>query len=105
MACDRLLNYRVEAKVAGKRINDVLNRIHIAMPKQRDNSARPPVIPPGEPPPALVCFLCVLPVLGWDVCCDYMSVLPVLLLVWCGHGVAVMACRGLPMSVLFVFGL
>lgn len=29
-ACDRLLNHRVEVKVAGKRINDVLNRIHVA---------------------------------------------------------------------------
>jgi nucleolar GTP-binding protein len=42
-----LLAYRVEVKVAGKRINDVLNRIHIAQPKARDNAARPPVIPPG----------------------------------------------------------
>ena len=29
-ACDRLLNFRVEVKVASKRINDVLNRIHVA---------------------------------------------------------------------------
>lgn len=47
VACDRLLNFRVEMKVAGKRIGDVLNRIHIAMPKPRDGSARPPVIPKG----------------------------------------------------------
>ena len=50
VACDRLLNFRVEAKVAGKRIGDVLNRIHIAMPKQRAGerlAARPPVIPAG----------------------------------------------------------
>lgn len=35
IACERLLNFRVELKVAGKRIGDVLNRIHIAMPKAR----------------------------------------------------------------------
>ena len=35
IACERLLNFRVEMKVAGKRIGDVLNRIHIAMPKTR----------------------------------------------------------------------
>ncbi len=30
VACDRLLNFRVELKVAGKRIGDVLNKIHVA---------------------------------------------------------------------------
>jgi nucleolar GTP-binding protein len=34
-ACDRLLNFRVELKVAGKRITDVLNRMHVAVPKNR----------------------------------------------------------------------
>ena len=29
----------------GKRINDVVNRMHVAMPKARDAMARPPVIP------------------------------------------------------------
>ena len=36
--------------LALRRIGDVLNRIHIAMPKQREGerlAARPPVIPPG----------------------------------------------------------
>jgi nucleolar GTP-binding protein len=36
--------------VAGKRIGDVLNRIHVAQPKPRPGAAaaaRPPVIPPG----------------------------------------------------------
>ncbi|MEW5300831.1 MAG: hypothetical protein WDW36_003731 [Sanguina aurantia] len=47
IACDQLLSFRVEQKVSGKRINDVLNRIHVAMPKQRDNTSRPPVIPAG----------------------------------------------------------
>lgn len=34
-ACDRLLSFRVELKVAGKRIADVLNRMHVAQPKHR----------------------------------------------------------------------
>lgn len=31
----------------GKRVGDVVNRIHVAMPRARDGLARPPVIPPG----------------------------------------------------------
>lgn len=48
-ACERLLSHRVEVKVAGKRIGDVLNRMHVAMPKPRagGGKARLPVIPPG----------------------------------------------------------
>lgn len=36
-------------QVAGKRISDVLNRMHVALPKPRAGAAkpRPPVIPPG----------------------------------------------------------
>eukprot|EP00775_Hariotina_reticulata_P009918 gene9918-10075_t len=44
-ACDRLLNFRVELKVSGKRIGDVLNKMHVALPKARDAVSRPPVIP------------------------------------------------------------
>ncbi|KAL4439792.1 hypothetical protein ABPG75_002793 [Micractinium tetrahymenae] len=47
LACDRLLSSRVEVKLKGKRVGDVVNRIHVAMPKARDNMSRPPVIPPG----------------------------------------------------------
>jgi nucleolar GTP-binding protein len=46
-ACDRLLASRVEVKLKGRRANDVVGRIHVSMPKQRDRVARPPVIPPG----------------------------------------------------------
>lgn len=46
-ACDRLLAARVDMKVQGKRVGEVLNRIHVAMPKARDGAARPPVIPPS----------------------------------------------------------
>ena len=28
-------------------MTDVVNRIHVAVPKPRDNASRPPVIPPG----------------------------------------------------------
>eukprot|EP00798_Chlamydomonas_sp_ICE-L_P019000 gene19000-25583_t len=46
-ACDRLLNFRVDIKVQGKHINDVVNRVHVATPKSRDGVSRPPVIPAG----------------------------------------------------------
>jgi hypothetical protein len=46
-ACDRLLNFRVDMKLAGKRVTDVLNRMHVAVPKPRDRQTRPPVIPPS----------------------------------------------------------
>ena len=36
-ACDRLLVQRVEAKMKGKKVTDVLNRLHVAMPNKRDN--------------------------------------------------------------------
>ncbi|KMT03071.1 hypothetical protein BVRB_8g196300 [Beta vulgaris subsp. vulgaris] len=46
-ACDRLLDQRVELKMKSKKINDCLNRFHVAMPKPRDHKERPPCIPPG----------------------------------------------------------
>ncbi|GMH35312.1 hypothetical protein BSKO_03180 [Bryopsis sp. KO-2023] len=45
-ACERLLNVRVETKMQGKRINNILNRIHVAMPKNA-NPERKPCIPEG----------------------------------------------------------
>lgn len=44
-ACDRLLVQRVESKMKGKKVTEVLNRLHVAMPNQRDSKARPPCIP------------------------------------------------------------
>ncbi|KMZ73595.1 putative Nucleolar GTP-binding protein [Zostera marina] len=44
-ACERLLNQRVEVKMKSKKINDCLNRFHVAMPKIRDNKERPLCIP------------------------------------------------------------
>ena len=47
LACDRLLASRVEMKLKSKRVTDVADRLHVAVPKQRDTVSRPPVIPPG----------------------------------------------------------
>lgn len=44
-ACERLLNQRVELKMKTKKINDCLNRFHVAIPKPRDQKERPPCIP------------------------------------------------------------
>ncbi|PIA58763.1 hypothetical protein AQUCO_00500598v1 [Aquilegia coerulea] len=44
-ACERLLNQRVEVKMKSKKINDCLNRFHVAIPKPRDQKERPPCIP------------------------------------------------------------
>lgn len=35
-ACERLLAHRVELKIKSAKINDVLNRLHMAEPKKRD---------------------------------------------------------------------
>ncbi|XP_038049443.1 nucleolar GTP-binding protein 1-like [Patiria miniata] len=44
-ACDRLLAQRVDMKMKGKKVNEVLNRLRVAMPTQRDTKPRPPCIP------------------------------------------------------------
>ncbi|XP_073001246.1 nucleolar GTP-binding protein 1-like [Typha latifolia] len=44
-ACERLLDQRVEIKMKSKKINDCLNRFHVAIPKPRDTKERPPCIP------------------------------------------------------------
>jgi len=44
-ACDALLAHRVEMKLKGSKINQVANRIHVAMPKPRDDIVRAPFIP------------------------------------------------------------
>ncbi|TNN59454.1 Nucleolar GTP-binding protein 1 [Liparis tanakae] len=46
-ACDRLLSHRVDTKMKGKKVHDVLNRLHLAMPAKRDEKPRPPFIPEG----------------------------------------------------------
>lgn len=44
-ACEKLLAARVEQKLKGTRINDVLNKIHLATPAPRDDVPRLPYIP------------------------------------------------------------
>ncbi|GAB2293259.1 hypothetical protein Dimus_027464 [Dionaea muscipula] len=44
-ACERLLDQRVDLKMKSKKINDCLNRLHVAVPKPRDQKERPPCIP------------------------------------------------------------
>lgn len=46
-ACDRLLAHRVETKMKGNKVNEVLNRLHLAVPTRRDDKERPPFIPDG----------------------------------------------------------
>jgi len=46
-ACERLLAHRVELKIKAPRVNDVLNRLHLAEPQKRDTLARPAFIPPS----------------------------------------------------------
>ncbi|XP_005107816.1 nucleolar GTP-binding protein 1 [Aplysia californica] len=44
-ACERLLAFRVEQKFKTNKVAAVANRLHVAMPKKRDNKERPPCIP------------------------------------------------------------
>uniref|UniRef100_A0A673M028 Nucleolar GTP-binding protein 1 n=1 Tax=Sinocyclocheilus rhinocerous TaxID=307959 RepID=A0A673M028_9TELE len=46
-ACDRLLAHRVDTKMKTKKVHDVLNRLHLAVPTKRDQKNRPPFIPEG----------------------------------------------------------
>ncbi|KAJ2938215.1 hypothetical protein O0L34_g18558 [Tuta absoluta] len=44
-ACERLLGARVTEKMRTKKVDGILNRLHVAMPAPRDTKERPPVIP------------------------------------------------------------
>ncbi len=44
-ACDSLLAQRVDAKLKGNKINTIINRIHVAQPKPRDEVVRESFIP------------------------------------------------------------
>ena len=46
-ACDRLLTARVEMKLKGSKVNQVINKLHLAQPVKRDNIDRPAFIPPA----------------------------------------------------------
>ncbi|KAJ4872441.1 Nucleolar GTP-binding protein 1 [Raphanus sativus] len=45
VACEKLLDQRVEEKMKSRNINDRLNRFHVAMPKLRDDKERLPCTP------------------------------------------------------------
>ncbi|CAH1642869.1 unnamed protein product [Spodoptera littoralis] len=44
-ACERLLGHRVTEKMRTKKVDGILNRLHVSMPAPRDSKARPAVIP------------------------------------------------------------
>jgi len=44
-ACDKLLASRVDARIAGKKIEGVMNRLQVVQPKRRDNMKRDVCIP------------------------------------------------------------
>ncbi|KAJ3327536.1 Nucleolar GTP-binding protein 1 [Blyttiomyces sp. JEL0837] len=44
-ACDKLLAMRVEQKMRGSKINDVLHKLHLAVPTARDEMERPAHVP------------------------------------------------------------
>eukprot|EP00761_Pharyngomonas_kirbyi_P011745 gb/GECH01011771.1/.p1 GENE.gb/GECH01011771.1/~~gb/GECH01011771.1/.p1 ORF type:complete len:666 (+),score=180.38 gb/GECH01011771.1/:1-1998(+) len=44
-ACDKLLAHRVEAKLRGKNIENILSRVNVSQPESRDNKERPAAIP------------------------------------------------------------
>ncbi|KAB0804125.1 hypothetical protein PPYR_01095 [Photinus pyralis] len=44
-ACEKLLSYRVNQKMRTKKVDGILNRLHVALPEARDDKIRPPCIP------------------------------------------------------------
>ncbi|XP_014605728.1 PREDICTED: nucleolar GTP-binding protein 1 [Polistes canadensis] len=44
-ACDRLLAFRVDQKIKTKKVEGILNRLHVAQPVPRDQKIRAPCIP------------------------------------------------------------
>lgn len=44
-ACERLLGFRVDQKMRTKKVDNILNRLHVAMPIKRDDKERPAFIP------------------------------------------------------------
>ncbi|KAI8821115.1 P-loop containing nucleoside triphosphate hydrolase protein [Fimicolochytrium jonesii] len=45
MACDKLLASRVEMKMKGSKVTDILNKLHLSQPIARDDRDRPAAIP------------------------------------------------------------
>jgi nucleolar GTP-binding protein len=47
-ACDSLLQQRTQIRLRGKRMSEIANRVHVAMPTPRDDKERPPVEAPAK---------------------------------------------------------
>ncbi|XP_065838924.1 GTP-binding protein 4-like [Oscarella lobularis] len=45
--CDALLAQRIEVKIKGKKVENIVNRLHLAKPKPRDDKERPAFVPPN----------------------------------------------------------
>jgi len=45
LACGKLLEFRVASKVRSKKADAIMNKLHVAVPKPRDNKQRPVEIP------------------------------------------------------------
>jgi len=43
-ACEALLEHRSQIKLKGKHMQDIANRVHLALPVKRDDKERPPVV-------------------------------------------------------------
>ena len=59
-ACERLLAHRVEVKMKSKKMGEIINRLHVATPKPRDDKERPAFIPEGAVKKGKLPFHCVL---------------------------------------------
>jgi nucleolar GTP-binding protein len=57
VACEKLLAARVEQKLHGKRVSDVLNRLHLAQPHARDDKVRRLSGNPPTPSRVLTCLM------------------------------------------------
>jgi nucleolar GTP-binding protein len=44
-ACERLLGFRVDQKMRTKKVDNILNRLHVAIPEKRDDKERTPYVP------------------------------------------------------------
>ncbi|KAI0088068.1 P-loop containing nucleoside triphosphate hydrolase protein [Irpex rosettiformis] len=44
-ACDALLQHRIDIKMQGTKVHSILNRLHVAQPKARDDVVREPFVP------------------------------------------------------------
>jgi len=70
-ACDRLLAQRVEVKLKNaKKMDEVVNRLHIAIPKPRDQKERPAFIPEAARKKSILFFIflfCIIEKNGKDL--------------------------------------